>query len=324
MALLEVRGLEKWYGRRQVVNGVDFDVEPGRGRRPARTQRRRQNHQLPHDDRPHRRRRRQGRFRRPGRHSARHVSAAPRGHGLSGAGLQRVQAAFRRRQPDGDPRDPPHMIAQATRGPPERAARSIRPDQDSQDEGEPRLRRRAAAAGDRPLADHRTKLIMLDEPFAGIDPKTVAEIQDQIRDLVETLQHRHPADRPPVPRDARSHRPQLRDPRRTGLRLRRPPSRSSTTPTCGGTTSASGSTSATCKTSVISMRSAMPKASRRRSLREMNPTSPTRRTRKVFQPSIFPFPRPSRRIPTGARATPRPVSTSRTTTWQATRSRMIR
>ncbi len=29
------------------------------------------------------------------------------------------------------------------------------------------------------------KLIMLDEPFAGIDPKTVAEIQDQIRDLVD-------------------------------------------------------------------------------------------------------------------------------------------
>ena len=29
MALLEVRGLEKWYGRRQVVNGVDFDVNQG-------------------------------------------------------------------------------------------------------------------------------------------------------------------------------------------------------------------------------------------------------------------------------------------------------
>src|SRR3954447_14747578 len=29
MALLEVRGLEKWYGRRQVVKGVDYDVEPG-------------------------------------------------------------------------------------------------------------------------------------------------------------------------------------------------------------------------------------------------------------------------------------------------------
>src|SRR3954470_835495 len=29
MALLEVRGLEKWYGRRRVVNGVDFDVSQG-------------------------------------------------------------------------------------------------------------------------------------------------------------------------------------------------------------------------------------------------------------------------------------------------------
>jgi len=29
MALLEVRGLEKWYGRRQVVNGVEFDVNRG-------------------------------------------------------------------------------------------------------------------------------------------------------------------------------------------------------------------------------------------------------------------------------------------------------
>src|SRR4051794_7824764 len=29
MALLEARGLEKWYGRRQVVNGVDFDVSQG-------------------------------------------------------------------------------------------------------------------------------------------------------------------------------------------------------------------------------------------------------------------------------------------------------
>ncbi len=29
MALLEVRGLEKWYGRRQVVNGVEFEVNRG-------------------------------------------------------------------------------------------------------------------------------------------------------------------------------------------------------------------------------------------------------------------------------------------------------
>ena len=29
MPLLQVRGLEKWYGRRQVVNGVDYEVERG-------------------------------------------------------------------------------------------------------------------------------------------------------------------------------------------------------------------------------------------------------------------------------------------------------
>src|ERR1041384_5969494 len=29
MALLEVHGLEKWYGPRRVVNGVSFDVNPG-------------------------------------------------------------------------------------------------------------------------------------------------------------------------------------------------------------------------------------------------------------------------------------------------------
>ncbi len=29
MPLLQVRGLEKWYGRRQVVNGVDYEVEQG-------------------------------------------------------------------------------------------------------------------------------------------------------------------------------------------------------------------------------------------------------------------------------------------------------
>src|SRR6516225_2794796 len=29
LALLEARGLEKWYGRRQVVNGVDFEVNQG-------------------------------------------------------------------------------------------------------------------------------------------------------------------------------------------------------------------------------------------------------------------------------------------------------
>ena len=29
MPLLEVRGLEKWYGSRKVVNGVDYEVDQG-------------------------------------------------------------------------------------------------------------------------------------------------------------------------------------------------------------------------------------------------------------------------------------------------------
>ncbi len=29
MPLLQVTGLEKWYGRRKVVNGVDYEVDQG-------------------------------------------------------------------------------------------------------------------------------------------------------------------------------------------------------------------------------------------------------------------------------------------------------
>ena len=57
------------------------------------------------------------------------------------------------------------------------------------------------------------KMIMLDEPFAGIDPKTVAEIQDQIRALVEQYNIGILLDRPPVSRDARSDGQMLRDQR---------------------------------------------------------------------------------------------------------------
>ena len=59
------------------------------------------------------------------------------------------------------------------------------------------------------------KIILLDEPFTGIDPVTIASIQKIIRDLRERG-HRHPDHRPPGPRDAADHRPQLRDSRRQG------------------------------------------------------------------------------------------------------------
>ena len=59
------------------------------------------------------------------------------------------------------------------------------------------------------------KIILLDEPFTGIDPVTIASIQKIIRRLRDR-RDRHPDHRPPGPRDAANHRPQLRDPRRQG------------------------------------------------------------------------------------------------------------
>ena len=49
MPLLEVTGLVKTYGSRRVVDGVDFEVDSGEIVGLLGPQRRRQNHQLPHD-----------------------------------------------------------------------------------------------------------------------------------------------------------------------------------------------------------------------------------------------------------------------------------
>ncbi len=57
------------------------------------------------------------------------------------------------------------------------------------------------------------KIILLDEPFTGIDPVTIDSIQKIIRDLRER-RHLDPDHRPPGARDAGDHRPQLRHPRR--------------------------------------------------------------------------------------------------------------
>ena len=53
-----VRGLRKTFGRQIVLDGLDLEVEPRRGVRPPRPQRRRQDddHQRPHDARPPRQR----------------------------------------------------------------------------------------------------------------------------------------------------------------------------------------------------------------------------------------------------------------------------
>ena len=72
------------------------------------------------------------------------------------------------------------------------------------------------------------KLILLDEPFTGIDPVTIASIQEIIRGL-RTRGHFDPDHRPPGARDAADHRSQLRDPRRQGA-LPRPARRGAAEP----------------------------------------------------------------------------------------------
>ena len=106
MALLEVRGLEKWYGRRQVVNGVDFDVNQGEvvgllGPNGAgKTTSFRMTIGLIDAD--------GGKVLFDGQDvtSLPMYQRARLGHGLPRPGFERLQAALRRRQPDGDPRDP--------------------------------------------------------------------------------------------------------------------------------------------------------------------------------------------------------------------------
>ena len=73
MPLLQVRGLVKTYGRRRVVDGVDFDVYEGEIVGLLGPERRGQNHQLPYDVRHHRAGRRPRRARWRGCHALAHV-----------------------------------------------------------------------------------------------------------------------------------------------------------------------------------------------------------------------------------------------------------
>ena len=59
------------------------------------------------------------------------------------------------------------------------------------------------------------KLILLDEPFTGIDPVTIASIQEIIREPAHG-RHLDFDHRPPGARDATNHGSQLRDSRRQG------------------------------------------------------------------------------------------------------------
>jgi lipopolysaccharide export system ATP-binding protein len=186
MPLLEVRGLEKWYGRRQVVSGVDFDVAQGEvvgllGPNGAgKTTSFRMTIGLIDSD--------GGTVEFDGRDVTRlpMYLRAKAGMGY----LAQDSSVFRQLSVEDN-----LMAILETRSNLSRKQRKARQDELLSQFGLTNIRKTKAnrvSGGERRRLEiarsliTEPKLIMLDEPFAGIDPKTVAEIQDQIRALVET------------------------------------------------------------------------------------------------------------------------------------------
>jgi lipopolysaccharide export system ATP-binding protein len=185
MPLLEVRGLEKWYGRRQVVMGVDFNVDRGEvvgllGPNGAgKTTSFRMTIGL--------------------------IDADGGSVMFDGRDVTKMPMYLRARAGMGYLAQDSSVFKQLTveenlMAILETRRMSRRQRKDRQNElldqfGLTKIRKTKAqrvSGGERRRLEiarsliTEPKLIMLDEPFAGIDPKTVAEIQDQIRNLVDT------------------------------------------------------------------------------------------------------------------------------------------
>jgi lipopolysaccharide export system ATP-binding protein len=186
MPLLEVRGLEKWYGRRQVVSGVDYEVAQGEvvgllGPNGAgKTTSFRMTIGLIDAD--------GGTVKFDGRD----VSRLPMYlRARAGMGyLAQDTSVFRQLSVEDN-----LMAILETRKDLTSKQRKARQNELLEQFGLAKIRKTKAnrvSGGERRRLEiarslvTEPKLIMLDEPFAGIDPKTVAEIQDQIRALVET------------------------------------------------------------------------------------------------------------------------------------------
>jgi lipopolysaccharide export system ATP-binding protein len=184
MALLEVRGLEKWYGRRQVVNGVDYEVSEGEvvgllGPNGAgKTTSFRMTIGLIKAD--------GGEVVFDGRD----VTRLPMyQRARSGMGyLAQDSSVFKQLSVEDN------LMAILQTRPMGRRQRKDRQNQLLDQFGLTHIRRTKAnrvSGGERRRLEiarsliTEPKLILLDEPFAGIDPKTVGEIQDAIRELAE-------------------------------------------------------------------------------------------------------------------------------------------
>jgi lipopolysaccharide export system ATP-binding protein len=185
MPLLQVRGLEKWYGRRQVVNGVDYDVEQGEvvgllGPNGAgkTTSFRMTMGLIPADG---------GQVVFDGRDITRLPMYL---HARAGMGyLAQDSSVFKQLSVEDN-----LMAILETRKHLSRKQRIARQNELLDQFGLTKIRKTKAnrvSGGERRRLEiarsliTEPKLILLDEPFAGIDPKTVAEIQDSIRELAE-------------------------------------------------------------------------------------------------------------------------------------------
>jgi lipopolysaccharide export system ATP-binding protein len=185
MALLEARGLEKSYGRRKVVNGVDFEVERGEivgllGPNGAgKTTSFRMAMGLIDSD--------GGRVIFDGRD----ITGLPmfKRAGLGMGYLAQDSSVFKLLSVEDN-----LMAILETRKGLSRKERRARQDQLLDQFGLQKIRKTKAnrvSGGERRRLEiarsliTEPKLILLDEPFAGIDPKTVSEIQDAIRDLAQ-------------------------------------------------------------------------------------------------------------------------------------------
>jgi lipopolysaccharide export system ATP-binding protein len=185
MALLDVRGLQKWYGRRQVVCGVDYQVSRGEvvgllGPNGAgKTTSFRMTIGLIGID--------GGQVVFDGR-DVTHLPMYKRTR--SGMGyLAQDSSVFKQLSVENN-----LMAILETRPHMNRRQRKARQDELLKQFGLVHIRKTKAnrvSGGERRRLEiarsliTEPKLILLDEPFAGIDPKTVGEIQDAIRNLAE-------------------------------------------------------------------------------------------------------------------------------------------
>src|SRR5436309_10873900 len=187
MPLLEVQGLEKWYGRRQVVSGVDFDVSQGEvvgllGPNGAgKTTSFRMTIGLINAD--------GGKVIFDGR-DVTHLPMYQRAR-LGMGYLAQDSSVFKQLSVEDN-----LMAILETRPRMGRRQRVERQNELLAQFGLTHIRKTKAnrvSGGERRRLEiarsliTNPKLIMLDEPFAGIDPKTVNEIQDSIRELAVTF-----------------------------------------------------------------------------------------------------------------------------------------